>query len=104
MILNVSQILIISSTIMILKTRNLIDLISLNPLFYISSQVKDKIGVLRKSNGNLHFFINGVDQGVAGTHVPQQLFAVVDLYGQAAQATIVDPTGMMNALFLHMLV
>lgn len=48
---------------------------------------------MRKRNGDLHFYINGVDQGIAATHVPSNLFAVVDLYGQATQATIVQPGG-----------
>ncbi|XP_071805443.1 neuralized-like protein 4 isoform X2 [Asterias amurensis] len=52
---------------------------------------RDRIGVMRKRNGDLHFYINGVDQGIAATHVPSNLFAVVDLYGQATQATIVQP-------------
>ncbi|XP_022100637.1 neuralized-like protein 4 isoform X3 [Acanthaster planci] len=51
----------------------------------------DRIGVMRKLNGDLHFFIKGVDQGIAATNVPPNLFAVVDLYGQATQATIVEP-------------
>ncbi|XP_072029261.1 uncharacterized protein [Amphiura filiformis] len=53
-------------------------------------KVGDRIGVLRRNNGNLHFFINGVDQGIAATLVPQQLYAVVDLYGNTVEATIVD--------------
>ena len=27
----------------------------------------DRIGMMRKSNGNLHYFINGLDQGVAAS-------------------------------------
>lgn len=53
-------------------------------------QVGDRVGVIRKDNGNLHFFVNGVDQGLAASNVPEQVFGVVDLYGQAAQATIVQ--------------
>lgn len=40
-------------------------------------QVGDKVGVVRKENGNLHFFVNGVDQGVAATHIPDGLYGVM---------------------------
>ena len=50
----------------------------------------DRIGMMRKSNGNLHFYINGLDQGVAATKVPQQMWGVVDLYGMTVKVTIVD--------------
>eukprot|EP00061_Rhincodon_typus_P014222 g41121.t1 len=45
---------------------------------------------MRKDDGSLHFFVNNVDQGLAASNVPSSVYAVVDLYGQAAQATIVD--------------
>ncbi|XP_073420158.1 neuralized-like protein 4 isoform X2 [Dendrobates tinctorius] len=50
----------------------------------------DTVGVVRREDGTLNFFVNGVAQGVAAWNVPPNVFAVVDLYGQAAQATIVD--------------
>lgn len=34
--------------------------------------------------------MNGVDQGAAATNVPEKVYGVIDLYGQAAQASIVD--------------
>lgn len=52
----------------------------------------DHVGVLRKDDGVLHFFVNGIDQGPAASNVPANIYGVIDLYGQAAQATIVDPT------------
>ncbi|XP_064408911.1 LOW QUALITY PROTEIN: neuralized-like protein 4 [Latimeria chalumnae] len=52
----------------------------------------DTVGVVRKDDGSLHFFVNGVAQGPAAWNVPASVYAVVDLYGQAAQATIVDDT------------
>ncbi|KAF2354220.1 Transposase Tc1-like [Trinorchestia longiramus] len=52
-------------------------------------QVGDRAGVVRHADGSLHFFINGADQGVAASGVPETVYGVVDLYGQAAQATIV---------------
>ncbi|XP_067828155.1 neuralized-like protein 4 isoform X3 [Heptranchias perlo] len=50
----------------------------------------DTVGVMRKEDGSLHFFVNNVDQGLAASNVPSNVYAVVDLYGQAAQATIID--------------
>uniref|UniRef100_A0A069DZT6 Putative notch signaling protein n=1 Tax=Panstrongylus megistus TaxID=65343 RepID=A0A069DZT6_9HEMI len=52
--------------------------------------VGDRIGMMRKSNGDLHYFINGLDQGVAASRVPQVVWAVVDLYGMTVKVTIVD--------------
>uniref|UniRef100_A0A336MFI2 CSON000929 protein n=1 Tax=Culicoides sonorensis TaxID=179676 RepID=A0A336MFI2_CULSO len=54
-------------------------------------QVGDRVGVLRKDDGVLHFWVNGVDQGPAASNVPEKVYGVIDLYGQAAQASIVDP-------------
>lgn len=48
------------------------------------------MGVVRKDSGVLHFFVNGEDQGPAASNVPDRVYGVIDLYGQAAQATIVD--------------
>ncbi|KAG5890383.1 hypothetical protein JTB14_029747 [Gonioctena quinquepunctata] len=53
-------------------------------------QVGDRVGVLRKENGLLHFFVNGLDQGSASSNVPERIFGVIDLYGQAVEATIID--------------
>lgn len=53
-------------------------------------QVGDRVGVVRKDDGTLHFWVNGVDQGPAATNVPERVYGVIDLYGQAAQASIVD--------------
>jgi len=53
-------------------------------------QVGDRIGLVRKSSGALHYFINGVDQGVATTRTPQPVWGVVDLYGMAVQVTVID--------------
>lgn len=63
-------------------------------LFFIDlSQAGDTVGVVRKEDGSLHFFVNGVPQGPAAWNVPPSVYAVVDLYGQAAQATIMDDMG-----------
>merc|ERR550532_454855 len=50
----------------------------------------DRIGMIRKANGNLHYFINGLDQGVAASRLPAQTWGVVDLYGMTVKVTIVD--------------
>lgn len=50
----------------------------------------DRVGMMRKSNGNLHYYINGQDQGVASTRVAQTLWGVIDLYGMTIKVTIVD--------------
>lgn len=50
----------------------------------------DSVGVMRSSNGELHFFVNGIDQGVSAHHVTGTVYAVIDMYGKCAQVTIVD--------------
>lgn len=50
----------------------------------------DRVGMMRKSNGNLHYYINGQDQGVAATRVASTLWGVIDLYGMTIKVTIVD--------------
>ncbi|XP_077749012.1 neuralized-like protein 4 isoform X6 [Canis aureus] len=56
----------------------------------VGEQAGDTVGVVRREDGTLHFFVNGMTQGPAAWNVPPGVYAVVDLYGQAAQATIVD--------------
>lgn len=51
----------------------------------------DRVGMQKKGNGNLHYYINGKDQGVAATRVAQILWGVIDLYGMTIKVTIVDP-------------
>lgn len=38
----------------------------------------------------LYLKVNGIDQGLAATNVSEKVYGVVDLYGQAAQCSIVD--------------
>ena len=52
---------------------------------------------MRKDDGTVHFFVNGIDQGPAGTNVPPDVYGVIDLYGQTAQATIVDNSGKISS-------
>ena len=61
--------------------------------------------MVRKESGVLHFFVNSEDQvnkgaqvtvllniifaqGPAATNVPERIYGVIDLYGQAAQANM----------------
>jgi len=48
---------------------------------------------MRNDDGSLHFYVNGVYQGLAASNIPSPIYGVIDLYGQAAQATIVNTTG-----------
>lgn len=45
---------------------------------------------MRKDNGNLLFFINGRELGVAAMDLPREVYAVVDLYGQCAEVRIMQ--------------
>ena len=49
------------------------------------------MGVMRKADNTLHFFINGVDVGKRIKTIPLVLYAIVDVFGQAEEVTI---TGM----------
>ncbi|KAG0729695.1 Neuralized-like protein 4 [Chionoecetes opilio] len=51
----------------------------------------DRVGVMRTSQGDLKFFVNGDCQGVAAANLPQMLYAVVDMYGKCAQVTVTAP-------------
>lgn len=41
--------------------------------------------MVRKLNGDLHYIINGLDQGVAASNVPELFWGVVDLYGRTVK-------------------
>jgi len=51
----------------------------------------DRVGVMRTHMGELHFYVNGRDQGIATSNLPTPVWAVVDLYGKCAQVSIYDP-------------
>ncbi|KAF0766521.1 neuralized-like protein 4 isoform X1 [Aphis craccivora] len=53
-------------------------------------KVGDRIGLIRKRNGDLHYYINGLDQGVAVSNLPSKVWGVVDMYGRTVKVTIVD--------------
>ena len=46
-----------------------------------SCQVGDRVGMMLKSGGLLHFYINGRDQGMAAVCPNGPYWGVVDLYG-----------------------
>ena len=46
------------------------------------------MGIMRKPDNTLHFFINGVDVGKRIKTIPPVLYGVVDLFGQAEEVTI----------------
>ena len=50
-------------------------------------QEGDRIGLMRKSSGDLHFYVNGLDQGVAATRVPVQIWGAVDVYGMTVRVS-----------------
>ena len=50
-------------------------------------QEGDRIGMMIKTGGELHYYINGLDQGIAATSVPPPVWAVVDLYGMTVKVT-----------------
>lgn len=45
--------------------------------------------MIRQSNGDLHYLINGLDQGIAAK-IPAGVWGVIDLYGMTVKVTIVD--------------
>lgn len=49
---------------------------------------RDRVGVMRTSNDELVFYVNGEPQGVAGTNMPKIVYALVDLYGRCVQVSI----------------
>ena len=51
-------------------------------------KVGDRVGVVRRDSGVIHFYVNGEDQGPAATNVPDRIYGVIDLYGQAAQVRV----------------
>lgn len=51
----------------------------------LAIQEGDRIGMMIKTGGELHYYINGLDQGIAATTVPSPVWAVVDLYGMTVK-------------------
>lgn len=47
----------------------------------------NRIGMMRCADSSLHYYIDGIDQGVACTGLPPHVYPVIDLYAQCAQVT-----------------
>lgn len=57
-----------------------------------------------KTGGELHYYINGLDQGVAATNIPAPVWAVVDLYGMTVKVNYMLYPILRNTLYiLHFL-
>lgn len=52
----------------------------------------NRIGMMRCSDGSLHYYLDGVDQGFACTGVPSHVYPVIDLYGQCVQVCYRSPS------------
>jgi neuralized-like protein 4 len=52
----------------------------------------DRIGLMRTSEGDLIFYVNGESQGVAAENLPSIVYAIVDVYGKCVQVSITSPT------------
>lgn len=51
-------------------------------------RVGDKIGLKRTHEGNLKFYINGEDMGIAASSIPEMVYAVIDLFGSTVAVNI----------------
>ncbi len=59
--------------------------------------VGSRLGMVRTRDGTLRYTINGEDQGLACDNIPPNVYAVVDLYGQCAQVSIVHSAPLQTA-------
>lgn len=50
--------------------------------------VGDKIGLKRTHDGNLKFYINGEDMGIAASNVPEMVHAIIELFGSTVAINI----------------
>ena len=48
----------------------------------------DTVGLLHSSNGTLHFFLNGVHMVRLPCTVPNDVYGLVDLYGQCVKVSL----------------
>jgi neuralized-like protein 4 len=48
------------------------------------------VGLLLDEESRLHLYIDGLDQGVAASDLPAYVYAVIDLYGQCEQISIIN--------------
>ena len=59
--------------------------------------------MLRKTNGDLHFYINGQDLGRAVQGLPINVFGVVDVYGICSRITLTSESRLAG-LFVNVFV
>lgn len=64
-------------------------------------RVGDKIGLKRSHEGNLKFYINGEDMGVAAINVPELVWAVVELFGSTVAVSITSSKQQINIISLN---
>lgn len=55
-------------------------------------QCGSTVGLLIDEDSRLHLYINGADQGIAATDLPLYVYAIIDLYGQCEQISIIGFT------------
>lgn len=51
-------------------------------------RVGDKIGMKRTHEGNLKFYINGEDMGVATSNIPEMVYVVIELFGSTVAVNV----------------
>lgn len=51
----------------------------------------ERVGLVRTSEGDLIFYVNGESQGVAAENLPNTVYAMVDVYGKCVQVSITSP-------------
>lgn len=61
-------------------------------------RVGDKIGMKRTHEGNLKFYINGEDMGIAVSNIPEMVYAVIDLFGNTVSVNITSSKQQNNAV------
>lgn len=52
-----------------------------------SLEEENTVGVMRTSNNELVFYINGLSQGVAAVNIPPRVFALIELYYDCVQVS-----------------
>lgn len=60
------------------------------PLTGLNLKPNDRIGVMKRKNSRLHFFLNGEDMGEAAKNVPGPVYGFVDVVNYVTQLSIVD--------------
>lgn len=92
----INSIQILSGSSVLKDGRSVLDIYGLN---LNTIDEGDVVGILRTDQDELLFSINGVCKGIAAYHIPCRVFAVIDLYGQVAQASVVSYAPVENIQF-----